>query len=816
MKPFVFLSIFSALLASCGTSSVISEDSVSVSAPVSVKWVNDDGTILQTERCNKNNINSAKYLGSTPKKARNEQFTFYFDKWSEPVEQANGDIVYTATYREVINKYTITWKNSNGVVLEIDNDVPYGTTPTYDGVTPTREKDAQYTYSFNDWNPSIHSVTGNETYIASYNTALNYYYCYLDANTGECETDSLYIGYGQDYSLPTPTKLGYTFLGWYDGSTKVLQESKWNYSSDKNLIAKWEATKYTIYYVLNGGTNNSLNPKSYTIESDTILLSDPTRDGYTFLGWFDTKGNEVTSIPKGSTGFITLNARWNEGNIYTVTLISNVATILETTLEVQYDHAYSLPVLDVPGYTFNGWFEDSTQINNTGTWKYASNKTFVASWTIIDYSINYTLNGGTNNSNNPSSYTVDDTITFSAPSKTGYTFLGWYVGENVTTGIPKGSTGTVNVEARWSADLHSLSVTSEDTSKGTVAITSGSGYSDESITVVATPNEDCVFKGWYHESTKVSDGATYTFTMPINDYSLVAHFFTNAEEEEEVRAIKYGTRPILSEDGKTLTYGLYPQKNVNDSTLVSALNALTTPESNGWYLYNNDYYAKVSATPDMTSYKFDNGTTIVSGTTYWFKCEPITWNILKNNDGEYYILSSVLLDVHCYYDNSDSTGNRTIDGKTIYDNNYEYSDIRTWLNNDFYNSAFALDNSYIQITTVDNSGGNSSNPYACNNTQDKVFLLSYQDYINSSYGFSTSTGSTKTRYCRTTDWSRARGAEYSLSSGSHQYGVYWTRSPLSGYYSGSMWRVYYDGGLRHCYYSNSMMGVRPGLSIKIA
>lgn len=809
MKPFVFLLIFSALLTSCGTSSVISGDSVFVS----VKWVNDDGAILQTERCNKNSINSAKYLGSTPEKARTEQFTFYFDKWSEPIEQANGDIVYTATYREVINKYTITWKNSNGVVLEIDNDVPYGTMPTYDGTTPTREKDAQYTYSFNNWNPSIHSVTGNETYIASYNTALNYYYCYLDANTGECETDSLYIGYGQNYSLPTPTKLGYTFLGWYDGSTKVLQESKWNYSSDKHLVAKWEITKYTIYYVLNGGTNNSLNPKSYTIESDTILLSDPTRSGYTFLSWFDTKGNVVTSIPKGTTGFITLNARWNEGNIYTVTLISNVASILETTLEVQYDHAYSLPVLDMLGYTFNGWFDNSTQINNAGTWKYASNKTFVASWTIIDYSINYTLNGGTNNSNNPSSYTVEDTITFSAPSKTGYTFLGWYVGENVTTCIPKGSTGTVNIEARWSADLHSLSVTSDDTSKGTVAITSGSGYSDESITVVATPNEDCIFKGWHHEDAKVSDDATYTFIMPTNDYSLVAHFSTKAEEEEKERAIKYGTRPILSEDGKTLTYGLYPQKNVNDSTLVSVLNALTTPESNGWYLYNNDYYAKVSATPNKTSYKFDNGTTIVSGTTYWFKCEPITWNILSNDNGEYYILSSVLLDAHYYYN---SSSNRTIDGKTIYANNYEYSDIRTWLNNDFYNSAFALGNIHIQTTTVDNSASTanlSSNTYVCNNTKDKVFLPSYKDYINSSYGFSTSTDSTNTRKCRTTDWARARGAYYYTAYN----GSYWTRSPGSAG-SDYVWSVRSDGYLA-CFYDGRTYdmehSVRPSLSIKI-
>ncbi len=278
----------------------------------------------------------------------------------------------------------------------------------------------------------------------------------------------------------------------------------------------------------------------------------------------------------------------------------------------------------------------------------------------------------------------------------------------------------------------------------------------------------------------------------------------------------YGRTPKLSEDGKTLTYGLYPQTNVNDATLVSALNELTTSESNGWYLYNNEYYAKVSATPNNSSYKFDNGTTIVSGTTYWFKCEPITWNVLRSSAVEYYIVSNVLLDAHCYYN---STSDRTIGGNTVYANNYEYSDIRTWLNADFYNSAFALDSSYIQTTTVDNSASttnSSSNSYACNNTQDKVFLPSYQDYINSSYGFSTSTDSTDTRCCRTTDWARARGVYYYTSSGSYQYnGYYWTRSPSSNYYD-YVWNVGYDGFLDDNLVYITSSSVRPALSITIA
>ena len=330
------------------------------------------------------------------------------------------------------------------------------------------------------------------------------------------------------------------------------------------------------------------------------------------------------------------------------------------------------------------------------------------------------------------------------------------------------------------------------------------------------------------DSIKEETPATYVSTGSIKyTATFEKSVFSTQTYEIALEKLPYhGEVPILNEDGKTLTYGLYPQKNVNDATLVSALNALTTPESTGWYLYNNEYYAKVSATPYDSSYEFDNGATIVSGTTYWFKCEPITWNVLSSTKGEYYILSSVLLDAHCYYEyisaGYEPNEFRTINGKTIYHTNYEYSDIRTWLNNDFYNSAFALGNIHIQTTNVDNSASttnSSSNSYACNNTQDKVFLPSHRDYINSSYGFSTSIARTDTRYCKTTDWARARGVKYDTNSSYLYNGYYWTRSPrhdTSETGKTYVSRVDYDG---YIFCDPSRVphnGVRPALTIKIA
>lgn len=321
------------------------------------------------------------------------------------------------------------------------------------------------------------------------------------------------------------------------------------------------------------------------------------------------------------------------------------------------------------------------------------------------------------------------------------------------------------------------------------------------------------------DSTSVETEASYlvegsiTYTATFTN----AAFSTQTYKQKTSDKIPYyGEVPLLSEDGKTLTYGLYPQKNVNDSALVSALNELAAPESNGWYLYNNGYYAKASATPyneDSKIREFDNGTEIEEGTTYWFKCEPITWNVLSNNNGEYYILSSVLLDAHCY---DASKNDEEIDDVTIHPNNYEHSDIRAWLNKEFYNSAFALHNSYIQETTVDNSASTTDSPenkYTCEETEDKVFLPSYQDYINSSYGFSEY--DYESRYCKTTDWARARGAYCNRYSDYLYNGYYWTRSPCSILQSGVEY-VTYDGTIQLEYTYYTYYSVRPALSIKIA
>ena len=125
--------------------------------------------------------------------------------------------------------------------------------------------------------------------------------------------------YNQNYgNLRITTRSGYNFNNWYlENSYNTLIQSNTKVTTINNhtLYAKWLPITYTITYNLNSGTNNSSNPSSYTIETNTINLQNPTRNGYTFNGWYTTSsfsGSATTSIPKGSMGNKTFYAKWTK------------------------------------------------------------------------------------------------------------------------------------------------------------------------------------------------------------------------------------------------------------------------------------------------------------------------------------------------------------------------------------------------------------------------------------------------------------------------------------------------------------------------
>jgi len=147
----------------------------------------------------------------------------------------------------------------------------------------------------------------------------------LDVNlNGGSTTQNFNESYksGSTIKLEVPTKEGYTFMGWniIEGNS-VISGNIFTMGSENTVIeAIWEMSTYTITYNLNNGTILE-NPTSYTVETDNIVLNNPTRIGYTFRGWTGSNGTTPSTsvtISKGSTGNKTYTANWS-ANTYTIT-----------------------------------------------------------------------------------------------------------------------------------------------------------------------------------------------------------------------------------------------------------------------------------------------------------------------------------------------------------------------------------------------------------------------------------------------------------------------------------------------------------------
>jgi len=259
------------------------------------------------------------------------------------------------------------------------------------------------------------------------------------------------------------------------------------------------------------------------------------------------------------------------------------------------------------------------------------------------------------------------------------------------------------------------------------------------------------------------------------------------------------SRIEIRRDGPYIWFGEYPQTIAN-SEAVAAMG--TTPDSNGYYTssYDNERYAKVVATPYISGYTFSDSTTVNSSSTYYFKVEPIKWRILSESDGKALILCESII------------ANKRFDDSR---NNYAESEVRAWLNDQFYNIAFnELQKSLIQTTEVDNSvysTGYGRTPYTCENTFDKIFLPSYREVTNTAYGFSNNTD----RYKVTSDYSRATGAYTSTWDSYSGNGWWWLRSPYNDLSDLSL-DIHTDGNADYDgYVFRTCGGVVPALTISL-
>ena len=343
--------------------------------------------------------------------------------------------------------------------------------------------------------------TGDRTYTANWQV-IEYTIITLLEGGNAGSSQVYFYTVEQTVTLPTPTRTGYTFLGWTGEGITTPQPNVTipkGSTGDKTYIENWELTEYNITMELNGGSGQE--KVVYTMTDEDFELPTPTRNGYEFVGWTGagiTTPQTSVIIPKGSTGNKAYTANWQVIE-YTITLDTNGGPVVSP-IKYTVEDLFTLPYILRPGYEFAGWTLDGSGMlpftpliiypGTTGDLHYK------AEWRLAEYTITMDLDGGSGQEKVV--YTItDEEFELPTPTRNGYEFVGW-TGERITTPqtsvkIPKGSTGNKAYTANWKVIRYTITLVTN----GGAVIASIRYTVEDSVTLPIPPDRPGYeFSGW--------------------------------------------------------------------------------------------------------------------------------------------------------------------------------------------------------------------------------------------------------------------------------------------------------------------------------
>lgn len=226
-------------------------------------------------------------------------------------KEENGYTAYNITYNlNGGNATNPTSYNKNTETFTLNN--PTKNYYTFTGWTGSNGSNAQTNVSINK------DSTGNKVFTANYKP-IDYTINYTLNGGSISGQKTSYNIETASFSLPTPTKTGYTFAGWTgsNGSTAQTSVSITKGSTgNKSYTANWKINTYSISYNLNGG-NISGQKTSYDVTTASFTLPTPVRENYVFAGWSGTgisNLSKTVTVSKGSTGNRSYSANWTSGS----------------------------------------------------------------------------------------------------------------------------------------------------------------------------------------------------------------------------------------------------------------------------------------------------------------------------------------------------------------------------------------------------------------------------------------------------------------------------------------------------------------------
>ncbi len=466
---------------------------------------------------------------------------------------------FTAVYTG--NEYTLNYDSNGGTILgetsfkgtfgdffDVSTEVPVKTGNTFTGwelLTPKNDSLGIYTPGgrFN-W-----GYPGNLTLCAKWDVI--YINVSFETNGGELDTTSISVPYGEAYgTLPTPTKFGYKFAGWYSdaGLTKSITETSiMNSVEGVTLYAKWVEGRYDVIYYVDGV---EYTRSTFGYGDKIVLIPTPSKTGHTFSGWSEvpetmpaediivsgtftaklytisyvvddyvyksqqlTYGTPITppAAPEitgytftGWTGVpetmptrdVTVTGTYTVNSHYVIYYLDG-----EEYSKELYDYGTKLQLLENPtksGYSFSGWSILPETMPDNDVLVYGT-------FTGVAYTVSYYVDGVFYTSQN---YALGDTIIpAEAPTKKGYTFSGW-------TGVPETMPEqNITVNGTFIPDMYTITYKVD----GEVYTIQEVPYNSSIVLIDEPTKEGHTFSGW----------STVPATMPLRNLTVNGLFTAN-------------------------------------------------------------------------------------------------------------------------------------------------------------------------------------------------------------------------------------------------------------------------------------------------
>ena len=514
--------------------------------------------------------NSAYGTLPTPTRASDAQYTYTFAGWytaatggtqvTATTKMAAKDTTVYAHWTSNTRSYTVSYQTTYGTLNRTSQSVAYNSKGSCTLTMP--DNTAEFTYTFVGWYTAANgggtkvgseltletpAIKGTVTYYAYVTRSTKSYTHTFNANGGGTVSPATITkAYNTALgTLPTVSRTGYTFVGWFDtsaasGGTQATTTTK--VTGTKTWYARWSINSYTFTFDKNGGNTPSATTitKEYNTAIGTLPTCTRSADNtytYAFAGWFDTSassgGTQLTTSTK-VTSNKTWYARWTSTyKNYTVTWDGNGGTPSKSSSSFHYNDALgTLPTATRTDYTFKGWSTSKTgTVNVSTTTKVTANVTYYAVWTINSYTWTFDANGGTGDTTKTLNYNATlstlPTASRASTAANNYTFAGWFDTDASTGGTQLTTstkcTGNKTWYARWTASTRQYKLTVTAGTGGTVS--GGGTYNyNASATLKATANSGYHFVKWSDGNTSatrtvtVTKDATYTATFAQDPY----------------------------------------------------------------------------------------------------------------------------------------------------------------------------------------------------------------------------------------------------------------------------------------------------------